>query len=184
MPSLQIIEYHSQITQSIIHSEHPETPLNTWLHASGASFSPCQRHFTSESIILAMHRRKAPNNNKQSYPPPSTSSTPSQLSTPAPSKLTTDSAAAAPPINMGPTHFQRRPLLPTSNSISDNSPPPYSSIIHDNIVTVASLGRDREAEIVGLGMMDIGRLSRRSQWIVLAVASGACAAFNGVFAKL
>lgn len=27
-------------------------------------------------------------------------------------------------------------------------------------------------------------MSRRSQWIVLAVASGACAAFNGVFAKL
>lgn len=27
-------------------------------------------------------------------------------------------------------------------------------------------------------------LSRKSQWIVLALASGACAAFNGVFAKL
>ncbi|PSS16611.1 hypothetical protein M430DRAFT_103673 [Amorphotheca resinae ATCC 22711] len=27
-------------------------------------------------------------------------------------------------------------------------------------------------------------MSRKSQWIVLAVASGACAAFNGVFAKL
>lgn len=26
--------------------------------------------------------------------------------------------------------------------------------------------------------------SRQSQWVVLAVASGACAAFNGVFAKL
>lgn len=24
----------------------------------------------------------------------------------------------------------------------------------------------------------------RSQWIILAIASGACAAFNGVFAKL
>jgi hypothetical protein len=27
-------------------------------------------------------------------------------------------------------------------------------------------------------------LSRKSQWIILALASGACAAFNGVFAKL
>lgn len=29
-----------------------------------------------------------------------------------------------------------------------------------------------------------GSLATRNQWIVLAVASGACAAFNGVFAKL
>lgn len=29
-----------------------------------------------------------------------------------------------------------------------------------------------------------GSSGRRSQWIVLALASGACAAFNGVFAKL
>lgn len=27
-------------------------------------------------------------------------------------------------------------------------------------------------------------LSRKSQWIVLALLSGVCAAFNGVFAKL
>lgn len=32
--------------------------------------------------------------------------------------------------------------------------------------------------------MDYDNMSRKSQWIVLAVASGACAAFNGVFAKL
>lgn len=32
--------------------------------------------------------------------------------------------------------------------------------------------------------MDMKNMSRRSQWLVLAVASGACAAFNGVFAKL
>lgn len=31
---------------------------------------------------------------------------------------------------------------------------------------------------------DMENLSRKSQWIVLALASGACAAFNGVFAKL
>jgi hypothetical protein len=32
--------------------------------------------------------------------------------------------------------------------------------------------------------MDLQNKSRRSQWIFLAVTSGACAAFNGVFAKL
>jgi len=32
--------------------------------------------------------------------------------------------------------------------------------------------------------MDLSNMSRKSQWIILAIASGACAAFNGVFAKL
>lgn len=32
--------------------------------------------------------------------------------------------------------------------------------------------------------MDFQNMSRKSQWLVLAVGSGACAAFNGVFAKL
>lgn len=32
--------------------------------------------------------------------------------------------------------------------------------------------------------MELSSLSRKSQWIILAIASGACAAFNGVFAKL
>ena len=32
--------------------------------------------------------------------------------------------------------------------------------------------------------MDSQKMSRRSEWLILAVASGACAAFNGVFAKL
>ena len=31
---------------------------------------------------------------------------------------------------------------------------------------------------------EMENLSKKSQWIVLALASGACAAFNGVFAKL
>jgi hypothetical protein len=33
-------------------------------------------------------------------------------------------------------------------------------------------------------MLDLQNMSRKSQWIILAVASGCCAAFNGVFAKL
>ena len=36
----------------------------------------------------------------------------------------------------------------------------------------------------GSGAENMENLSRKSQWIVLALASGACAAFNGVFAKL
>jgi hypothetical protein len=36
----------------------------------------------------------------------------------------------------------------------------------------------------GEDKMDLTNLSRKSQWIILAVTSGACAAFNGVFAKL
>ena len=32
--------------------------------------------------------------------------------------------------------------------------------------------------------MDLQNMSRKSQWLILAVGSGACAAFNGVFAKL
>lgn len=33
-------------------------------------------------------------------------------------------------------------------------------------------------------MLDLENMSRKSQWIILAVASGCCAAFNGMFAKL
>jgi len=32
--------------------------------------------------------------------------------------------------------------------------------------------------------MDLQNMSRKTQWMILAAASGACAAFNGVFAKL
>ena len=34
------------------------------------------------------------------------------------------------------------------------------------------------------GEQEMENLSKKSQWIVLALASGGCAAFNGVFAKL
>ena len=52
---------------------------------------------------------------------------------------------------------------------SSTSPPPSLLVAHEQ--------GDEEA-----GTME--NLSRKSQWIVLALASGACAAFNGVFAKL
>jgi hypothetical protein len=52
---------------------------------------------------------------------------------------------------------------------SSSSPPPSLLVAH-------------EQENSGAENME--NLSRKSQWIVLALASGACAAFNGVFAKL
>lgn len=51
----------------------------------------------------------------------------------------------------------------------EEQPPSYSSLPHQD-------GAQED--------MDFNRLSRKSQWITLAIASGACAAFNGVFAKL
>ncbi|KAI9051658.1 hypothetical protein LZ554_004700 [Drepanopeziza brunnea f. sp. 'monogermtubi'] len=47
-------------------------------------------------------------------------------------------------------------------------------------------GLDREGTGQGQdqGKGDMENLSSKSQWIVLAIASGGCAAFNGVFAKL
>lgn len=50
-------------------------------------------------------------------------------------------------------------------------PPSYDSAPQDT-------GEEEDPE------MDLQNMSRKSQWIILAVASGACAAFNGVFAKL
>lgn len=59
------------------------------------------------------------------------------------------------------------PSPPSYNTIDGSSSPPESPI--------------PPAEDGG---MDLSNMSRKSQWIILAVASGACAAFNGVFAKL
>jgi hypothetical protein len=68
----------------------------------------------------------------------------------------------------------RQPLLRGSASLSGrpssaSSPPPQPS------------SPAVQEEVAG---MDMQNMSRRSQWILLAVGSGACAAFNGVFAKL
>lgn len=39
-------------------------------------------------------------------------------------------------------------------------------------------------DVLHVGATSPGPWSVRTQWIFFAVASGACAAFNGVFAKL
>lgn len=57
-------------------------------------------------------------------------------------------------------------------------PPSYNTISQ-------AIGAAREDADADTGAaMDLQNMSRKSQWIILAVASGACAAFNGVFAKL
>lgn len=78
----------------------------------------------------------------------------------------------------------RRPLLGTAKSdgeatlserYASSQPPSYHS-------SSADIGIQEEG--VEAAEMDLQNMSRKSQWIILAVASGACAAFNGVFAKL
>ena len=53
---------------------------------------------------------------------------------------------------------------------------PTSSRSEQRVLEQERLGQEDTAEMENL--------SRKSQWIVLALASGGCAAFNGVFAKL
>jgi hypothetical protein len=55
--------------------------------------------------------------------------------------------------------------------VSQPQPPSYNS-------TSSSAEEGEEAD------MDLQNMSRKTQWMILAAASGACAAFNGVFAKL
>ncbi|KAF4828645.1 Transmembrane protein 42 [Colletotrichum tropicale] len=62
---------------------------------------------------------------------------------------------------------ERRPLLPRHED-DEHSHPPTDAEDDDN-------DQGDESKMAW---------ARRNQWIVLAVASGACAAFNGVFAKL
>lgn len=58
------------------------------------------------------------------------------------------------------------------------SPPSY------NTIETSSLPPESPIAPAVDGDMDLSSMSRKSQWIILAIASGACAAFNGVFAKL
>jgi hypothetical protein len=77
----------------------------------------------------------------------------------------------------------RKPLLKSNTRSYDIAPKARSDRITqvDDPVHEAP---DASKTAQDTGDMDLSNLSRKSQWIVLAVASGACAAFNGVFAKL
>lgn len=83
---------------------------------------------------------------------------------------------------MGSTFSSRRhPLLP----ISSDPPPSYSSVVNSSSALPFESREIVDTDTLKLGLdMDSGRFSGRSRWIGLAVASGGCAAFNGVFAKL
>lgn len=59
---------------------------------------------------------------------------------------------------------ERRPLLPRHEGDEHSQPPTETD--------------EEESDETRMAW------ARRNQWIVLAIASGACAAFNGVFAKL
>jgi hypothetical protein len=59
-----------------------------------------------------------------------------------------------------------------------HSPPSY------NTIETSSLPPESLTAPAEDSNMDLSNMSRKSQWIILAIASGACAAFNGVFAKL
>jgi len=43
---------------------------------------------------------------------------------------------------------------------------------------------ERDNAVDETAEMDRSNISHKSQWVVLAITSGTCAAFNGVFAKL
>lgn len=73
------------------------------------------------------------------------------------------------------------PSLPTTISSLDAAFEPTLPISPSSGSSTLSDSHTREAPDAS---MDLSSLSRKSQWITLAVASGACAAFNGVFAKL
>jgi hypothetical protein len=79
----------------------------------------------------------------------------------------------------------RVPLLTAKNSPAVD---PFASLSEQHgspsSVPVSPEIQDAETDAQTNTVKDMDNLSRKSQWIVLALASGACAAFNGVFAKL
>jgi len=81
------------------------------------------------------------------------------------------SAATSKMVESDP-NSPRRPLLGANRDTQDATSAPA---IKSNTTTTQTGGEDKLA---------MENLSKTSQWIVLAVASGGCAAFNGVFAKL
>ncbi|TGO15739.1 hypothetical protein BTUL_0036g00300 [Botrytis tulipae] len=80
--------------------------------------------------------------------------------------------------------------LQTKNRILNDDGPynattiskPTSSLNREGNEPELELEEDEDEEEEQENTME--NISRKSQWILLAVASGACAAFNGVFAKL
>lgn len=79
----------------------------------------------------------------------------------------------------------RLPLLPAKQGVPAH---PSASLSQQHVsspLTTRSPDLKESAHSILLeGEAEMENPSKKSQWIVLALASGACAAFNGVFAKL
>ncbi|TVY56517.1 hypothetical protein LCER1_G002168 [Lachnellula cervina] len=73
--------------------------------------------------------------------------------------------------------FPRDPLLGTSLSQRQHPSHPSTSTSTSTKLVEKQVEHEQDE-------MEFKDLSRKSQWIALAIMSGACAAFNGVFAKL
>jgi hypothetical protein len=71
----------------------------------------------------------------------------------------------------------------TKNETSSTSTSPLLSGKEDSSQKAATESEQSQAGGAG-AEPEMENKSRKSEWIILAIASGACAAFNGVFAKL
>jgi hypothetical protein len=103
----------------------------------------------------------------------------SQIPDPNPPKSKTGTMTGMEGTNDDP----RQPLLGSTTASTKEEPEQQAlSERHATSSTSQTASNVDEAEADPKDEME--NLSKKSQWIVLAVASGGCAAFNGVFAKL
>jgi hypothetical protein len=94
------------------------------------------------------------------------------------STSTLSKSAITTAMAMDGSHDARQPLLGATKASGDDIASVRTS--ERPLSTPPSHNSDAQQD----ADMSLQNMSRKSQWIVLAVASGACAAFNGVFAKL
>ncbi|KAI9741530.1 MAG: hypothetical protein M1818_004336 [Claussenomyces sp. TS43310] len=98
--------------------------------------------------------------------------------------------------NMGrrrPHHVPAKASDPPLSAATSALDDPLSSLLNPKTRASVSSSIDKDVPLNAqvhdtltskTGDMALSDFSHKSQWIILAVASGACAAFNGVFAKL
>ncbi len=76
----------------------------------------------------------------------------------------------------------RQPLLGSTTALAKEAEQEQQALSEQHASSPAPAVSSPDDAEAGEEIME--NLSRKSQWIVLALASGGCAAFNGVFAKL
>jgi hypothetical protein len=99
---------------------------------------------------------------------------------PCPSNPRQTSTSTSLPNSNHTTLSQRHPLNTSAIPEALATRPPAVAEFLGSSIHKKKLELTRKGEMAP-GFQD---LSRKSQWIALAIMSGACAAFNGVFAKL